>query len=139
MSLQQTKKIDSNNKYYRNPVINFDKPDVAVFREGNDYYLTGSHSTFPSLPIYHSRDLVHWELLYYAITDPSYGVWGGAPDLLKYGDTYYLYLMNGTDGIYVMTCTDIVQGNWSAPQPLHLGPGKKSRLAGRGQYRSLGL
>lgn len=125
MSLQQTKKIDSNNKYYRNPVINFDKPDVAVFREGNDYYLTGSHSTFPSLPIYHSRDLVHWELLYYAITDPSYGVWGGAPDLLKYGDTYYLYLMNGTDGIYVMTCTDIVHGNWSAPQPLHLGPVKK--------------
>ena len=30
--------------------------------------------------------------------------------------------MNRGNGIYVMTCTDIRRGNWSAPQPLHLGP-----------------
>ena len=122
MPLEQKRKADLGNGFYQNPIFNFDKPDITVLRDGTDYYLTGSHSTFPSLPIYHSRDLVNWELLYYAITDPSYGVWGGAPDLIKYEDTYYLYLMNGGNGIYVMTCTDIRRGNWSAPQPLHLGP-----------------
>lgn len=110
---------------YQNPVLNFDKPDVTVLREGEDYYLTGSHSTFPTLPIYHSRDLVHWELLYYAVTDPSYDVWGGAPDLVKVGDTYYLYLMNRDRGIWVMTCKDLDRGNWTRPVPLDLGPVKQ--------------
>ena len=79
MPLEQKRKADLGNGFYQNPIFNFDKPDITVLRDGTDYYLTGSHSTFPSLPIYHSRDLVNWELLYYAITDPSYGVWGGAP------------------------------------------------------------
>ena len=112
-------------KTYFNPVIEFDKPDVTVLREGEDYFLTGSHSTFPSLPIYHSKDLVHWNLLYFAITDPDLKVWGGAPDLVKVGDTYYLYLMNGRNGINVMTCKDIWKGDWTDPKPLHLGPVKK--------------
>ena len=107
---------------YRNPVIPFDKPDVTVLRVGEDYYLTGSHHAFPSLPFYHSRDLVHWEFMYYAVTDPDLGVRGGAPDLVKVGDLYYLYLMNGRNGIYVMTCTDIAAGDWSVPTPLGIGP-----------------
>ena len=122
MPLEQKHRADLENGFYRNPVFNFDKPDITVLREGDDYYLTGSHHTFPSLPIYHSRDLVNWELLYYAVTDPSLGVWGGAPDLIKYGDTYYLYLMNGRNGIYVMTCKDIKKATGPRPSPCTWAP-----------------
>ena len=74
MPLEQKRKADLGNGFYQNPIFNFDKPDITVLRDGTDYYLTGSHSTFPSLPIYHSRDLVNWELLYLSLIHISRGM-----------------------------------------------------------------
>ena len=63
-----------------------DYPDPSILRDGEDFYMT--HSSFsysPGFLIWHSRDLVNWE--------PVCRVKGAgmAPDLVKYGDTYYLY------------------------------------------------
>ena len=46
---------------YRNPVIPGFYPDPSVCRVGSDYYLvTSSFEYFPGVPVFHSRDLVHW-------------------------------------------------------------------------------
>lgn len=38
------------------------KPDPSICKAGQDYYMvTSSFEFFPSLPIFHSRDLVNWE------------------------------------------------------------------------------
>lgn len=47
---------------YKNPIILGFHPDPSVCRVGNDYYLVNStFCYFPGVPIFHSRDLIHWE------------------------------------------------------------------------------
>ena len=61
---------DNGDGTYTNPVINADysDPDVCVGPSGEDYYMTASsfHCT-PGLPILHSKDLVNWEIVGYAL------------------------------------------------------------------------
>ena len=46
-----------------NPIIPGFAPDTQIYREGEDYYAAfSSFEYFPGLPIYHSRDLIHWEI-----------------------------------------------------------------------------
>ena len=56
---------------YINPIIPGFNPDPSITRKGGDYYLaTSSFEYFPGVPIYHSKDLVHWERISYAL--PTY-------------------------------------------------------------------
>jgi xylan 1,4-beta-xylosidase len=53
---------------YSNPVIGGMNPDPSIVRVGSEYYLTtSSFEYFPSCPVYHSFDLVHWERIGYAL------------------------------------------------------------------------
>jgi len=46
---------------YRNPVLAGFYPDPSITRVGNVYYLVNSTFTyFPGIPVFESRDLVHW-------------------------------------------------------------------------------
>ena len=46
---------------FANPVIPGFHPDPSVCRVGDDYYLAcSSFEYFPGVPLFHSRDLVHW-------------------------------------------------------------------------------
>lgn len=57
---------------YTNPILPGFNPDPSVCRVGEDYYLvTSSFEFFPGVPIYHSRDLVHWEHIGYCLTRES--------------------------------------------------------------------
>lgn len=57
---------------YRNPVLSGFYPDPSNTRAGEDYYLTTStFAYFPGLPVFHSRDLVNWELIGHAIDRPG--------------------------------------------------------------------
>jgi alpha-N-arabinofuranosidase len=57
---------------YRNPVIPGFHPDPSIVRVGQDYYLVNStFAYFPGLPIFHSRDLVHWRQIGNAIDRPG--------------------------------------------------------------------
>ena len=46
---------------YCNPVLSGFYPDPSVCRVGEDYYLVNStFQFFPGVPVFHSRDLIHW-------------------------------------------------------------------------------
>ena len=48
---------------YRNPIISGYNPDPSICRVGEDYYIVNSSfEYFPGVPVYHSKNLVNWEL-----------------------------------------------------------------------------
>ncbi|MEO1035645.1 MAG: glycoside hydrolase family 43 protein [Pseudomonadota bacterium] len=56
---------------FSNPIIAGFAPDPSLVRVGEDFYLVNSSfEYFPGLPIYHSRDLVNWSLIGYALANP---------------------------------------------------------------------
>jgi beta-xylosidase len=97
---------------FLNPVLGGDYPDPSVLRIGKDYYMT--HSSFeycPGLLVWHSTDLIHWERIAFALNQYIGSVW--APDLVRYGDTYYIYFPAGRK-IWVVTAKSPA-GPWSDP------------------------
>lgn len=109
--------MSQNAGYYQNPILGGDYPDPSVLRVGNDYYMT--HSSFeyyPGLLVWHSTDLIHWEQVSHALHQYVGSVW--APDLVKYGNTYYIYFPAGKKNWVVSSPSP--EGPWSAPVDLKL-------------------
>ena len=53
---------------YCNPIISGYNPDPSICRVGDDYYLVNSSfEYFPGVPIYHSKNLVNWQLINYCL------------------------------------------------------------------------
>ncbi|MEU5883272.1 glycoside hydrolase family 43 protein [Spirillospora sp. NPDC047279] len=128
-----TKATLSVTKRFQNPVLPGFHPDPSICRVGEDFYLaTSTFEWFPGLPLFHSRDLVHWRLLGHAMDRPSQlpldGVRasGGlyAPTLRHHDGVFYLVctLVDGTDwsGHFVITADDAA-GPWSEPHLLEGG------------------
>ena len=58
-------------KYY-NPIIAGFHPDPSICRVEDDFYLvTSTFEFFPGVPIYHSKNLVHWEPVGHCLTRES--------------------------------------------------------------------
>ena len=59
---------DQGNGTYKNPVLYADYSDPDVIRVGDDYYMTASSfGCVPGLPVLHSKDLVNWKRVNYAL------------------------------------------------------------------------
>jgi alpha-N-arabinofuranosidase len=57
---------------YLNPILPGFYPDPSIVRVDEDYYLVNStFAFFPGLPVFHSRDLVHWTQIGNAIDRPA--------------------------------------------------------------------
>jgi len=57
---------------YQNPIIPGFNPDPSICRVDGDYYLvTSTFEYFPGVPVYHSRDLVPWEMTGHVLNRPS--------------------------------------------------------------------
>ncbi len=55
-----------------NPLLPGFYPDPSVCRKGEDYYLvTSSFEYYPGIPIFHSRDFVHWHQIGHCLTRPQ--------------------------------------------------------------------
>ena len=104
--------------YYANPVLHLDYSDPDVCRVGDDYYLTASSfNCMPGLPILHSRDLVHWEQIGYALSDyPAVGhgegVW--APSIRFHDGWFHIFCGDPDRGIFMVRSRQ-PQGPWSKP------------------------
>ncbi|MBO2448839.1 glycoside hydrolase family 43 protein [Actinomadura barringtoniae] len=124
---------DPNLPAFRNPILSGFHPDPSICRVEDDYYLvTSSFEWFPGLPIFHSRDLVHWRPLGHVLDHPSQLPLDGvkaskglyAPTIRFHDGTFYVVctLVDGTSwsGHFVVTATDPA-GPWSEPHPLEGG------------------
>lgn len=57
---------------FKNPILSGYHPDPSICRVGEDYYLVNStFEWFPGMPIYHSKDLVNWELIGHGLHRPD--------------------------------------------------------------------
>ena len=124
---------------YTNPVINADysDPDVCVGASGEDYYMTASSfQCVPGLPILHSKDLVNWEIINYALTNlyegdeallkhfstPQHGAGVWAPSIRFHDGWYYIYWGDPDFGVYMVKTKDPAD-KWSAPLCVIKGQG----------------
>lgn len=111
-----------------NPVLRGFYPDPSICRVGKDFYLVNSSfAYFPGIPIFHSRDLAHWEQLGNVLNRPSQLPLEGdeisrgifAPTLRFHEDTFYLITTNIDQGGNFVVKADTPQGPWS--EPYYLG------------------
>jgi xylan 1,4-beta-xylosidase len=101
----QPRVADNGNGTFTNPLFYEEFSDPDMIRVGDDYYLTGTtmHS-MPGLPVLHSKDMVNWEFLSYALDrldlGPAYRLEGGkdiygqgiwAPCFRFHNGTYYIF------------------------------------------------
>ena len=125
---------DNGDGTYTNPVINADysDPDVCVGASGEDYYLTASSfNCIPGLPILHSRDLVNWEIIGYALKElepkevfnkPAHGKGVWAPSIRYHNGEYYIYWGDPDYGVF-MAKTKNPAGEWEKPVCVIAGQG----------------
>jgi xylan 1,4-beta-xylosidase len=109
---------------FTNPILAGFYPDPSICKVADDYYLVNSSfSYFPGIPVFHSKDLVHWKLLTHAMDRPEQlnldgqGVSRGifAPAIRYDKELYYItctLVDNG--GNFVITAKDPA-GPWSNP------------------------
>ena len=130
---------DNGDGTYTNPVINADysDPDVCVGPSGEDYYMTASSfQCVPGLPILHSRDLVNWQIIGYALkslydgdeqlkahySKPQHGNGVWAPSIRYHAGEYYIYWGDPDNGVYMVKAKDPA-GDWSEPLCVIKGKG----------------
>lgn len=117
-------------KMYHNPIRTGMFPDPSVVRVGEDYYMVNSSFVFfPCIPVSHSKDLIHWEIIGHAVTNPEWakldqleggrGYW--APDISYDKGIFYItatYRLNDTGTVYrrqIVVSSDRPEGPYSEP------------------------
>lgn len=115
---------------YRNPIMTGMHPDPSIVCVGEDFYMVNSSFIyFPCIPISHSKDLIHWEVIGHAITNPKWaklddleggrGYW--APDISYYEGRFYItatYRLNDDGRVYrkqMVTSADKPEGPYEEP------------------------
>ena len=109
---------------YRNPILAGFYSDPSIVRVGADFYLvTSTFSWFPGIPVFHSRDLVHWRQIGNAIDRSGqldFGTLAMSRGVFAPAISYHagrFYIVNtcvDCGGNYVITATNPA-GPWSDP------------------------
>lgn len=123
---------DEGNGMYWNPVLHADYSDPDVCTVGEDYFLTASSfNCTPGLPILHSKDLVNWKIVNYALkkvepveyyNEPRHGKGVWAPSIRFHEGMYYIYWGDPDFGIFMVKTRD-PYGEWDAPVLVKAGKG----------------
>lgn len=112
------------NEGYSNPVISGFHPDPSICRVEDDYYLvTSTFEFFPGVPVFHSKDLIHWDQIGYCLTrdnqlpldkcPASGGIY--APTLRYHDGVFYMITTNVTGGGNFIVKSEDPAGEWSDP------------------------
>lgn len=92
---------------YQNPVVRGLNPDPTICRAGEDYYLaTSTMFLYPGVPIYHSRDLIHWRLIGHCLTRPAHF----QPAQTQVPPMIYAPTLRYHDGVFYMVTTNVHGG-----------------------------
>lgn len=121
----------------KNPILTGFNPDPCICRKGDDFYIAvSSFEWLPGIPIYHSKDLKHWELYTHVLTLDSQvelrklpsakGVWAPCLTYCEEEDSFYVIygVMNSMNARYfdvdnyLIKAKDI-RGPWTEPVYLH--------------------
>ncbi|HZH63442.1 MAG TPA: glycoside hydrolase 43 family protein [Flavisolibacter sp.] len=131
-SLSKVWVADNGDGTYKNPILHADYSDPDAIRVGDDYYMvSSSFEDVPGLPILHSKDLINWAIVGYALKrQPPFehfsiprhgeGVW--APAIRYHKGEFYLYYPDPDFGIY-LTKAKAAAGPWSEPILVQGGKG----------------
>ena len=119
---------DNGDGTYQNPVLNADYSDPDVICVGDDYYLTASSfQCMPGLPVLHSRDLVNWTIIGYALQRqfpgelPQHGNGVWAPSIRHHNGEFYIYWGDPDRGVMMVKAKNPA-GPWE--EPVCVIPGK---------------
>lgn len=100
---------------YQNPILYADYSDPDVIRVGEDYYMVASSFTYlPGVPLLHSKDLVHWEIINYCVKSlpfekynrPAHGSGTWAPSIRYHLGMFYVFVPLPDEGIFVARSAD---------------------------------
>ncbi len=116
--------VTARSQSFLNPILAGYYPDPSICRAGDDYYIVNSSfAYYPGLPLFHSKDLLNWKQIGYAMNRPeqlnldSAGVSRGlfAPAISYHDGTFYIVCTEVSKlGNFVITAKD-PQGPWSNP------------------------
>ncbi|MCC6974027.1 MAG: glycoside hydrolase family 43 protein [Anaerolineae bacterium] len=110
---------------YRNPILSGMYPDPSICRVEDEFYLvTSTFCYFPGVPIFHSRDLIHWRQIGHCLNRDSqlnlkgkhsaHGIY--APTIRYHEGTFYMVTtLVGEHGGNFYVTTDDPTGSWSDP------------------------
>lgn len=110
--------------HYRNPVLAGFYPDPSVVRVGEMFYLVNSSfAYYPGIPVFESRDLVHWKPIGHVIDRPSELDFDGlemsrgvfAPDISYHDGTFYVVNTAVDSGGNFIATAKQAAGPWSDP------------------------
>ncbi len=123
---------DNGDGTYTNPILHADYSDPDAVRVGDDFYLVASSfNCVPGLPVLHSKDLVNWNLVNYALPRlqpaeafdlPSHGNGVWAPCIRYHQGEFYIFYPDPDFGIYMIKTKD-PRGKWSEPVLVKGGKG----------------
>ena len=115
---------DTEDGYYRNPVLLADYSDPDAIRVGDRYYMVASDFHFMGMQVLESADLVNWKIvsqIYSRLDLPGWdenehyagGSW--APSIRWHDGLFYVYFCTPDEGLFMSTASDPA-GPWA---PLH--------------------
>lgn len=122
---------DNGDGTYTNPILYTDYSDPDACRVGDDYFMVASSfCNAPGLPILHSKDLVNWRVISYALKKvpgeqydkPLHGCGVWAPAIRYHGGEFIIFFPMPDEGIYVVK-TKNPWGEWEEPTCLYQGKG----------------
>ena len=109
---------------FTNPILAGFYPDPSICKVDDNYYLVNSSfSYFPGIPVFHSKDLVHWKLIGHAMDRSEQlnldgqGVSRGifAPAIRYHKGLYYITCTLVDNGGNFVITTKNPAGPWSNP------------------------
>lgn len=110
-------------KTFKNPILSGFYPDPSICRVNDDYYMvTSTFTYFPGVPIFHSKDLVHWKQIGNVLAqneeiklngEVSRGIF--APTIRHNKGVFYMITTNVSGGgNFIVTATNPA-APWSKP------------------------